>query len=159
MHTYGLSSRYDRLRDRGMLNKKEMADRLGMHEQTVDRWAKSGIIKAHLYNDHGWQLYELPGPDIPPKHCSRWDRLVDRAAGVQVGSQSLTRCDLEIDIGQSNNPTLAFVLFANTGKRDPGRVPTLWVAQSCQFSSHVAGSLYSVASGIPHLKRLYCTDE
>lgn len=87
MHTYGLSSRYDRLRERGMLNKKEIADRLGIHEQTVDRWAKHGIIKAHLYNDHGWQLYELPGPNIPAKHCSRWDRLADRAAGVQAGSQ------------------------------------------------------------------------
>ena len=89
MHTYGLSSRYDRLRERGMLNKKEMADRLGIHEQTVDRWAKHGIIKAHFYNDHGCQLYELPGPDTPAKHCSRWDRLVDRVAGVQVGSQGV----------------------------------------------------------------------
>ncbi len=89
MHTYGLSSRYDRLRERGMLNRKEMADRLGIHEQTVGQWAKHGIIKAHLYNDHGWQLYELPWPNIPAKHCSRWDRLVDRAVGVQVGSQSI----------------------------------------------------------------------
>ena len=89
MHTYGLCSRYDRLRSRGMLNKKEMAVRLGIHEQTVDRWAKHGIIKAHLYNDHGWQLYELPGPNPPAKHCSRWDRLVDRAAGVRVGCQCL----------------------------------------------------------------------
>jgi hypothetical protein len=88
MHTYSLRSRYDRLRQRGMLNKKEMADRLGIHEQTVDRWAKHGIIKAHLYNDHGWQLYELAGANMPVKHCSRWDRLVDRAAGVQAGSQS-----------------------------------------------------------------------
>jgi hypothetical protein len=87
MHTYGLRSRYDRLRQRGMLNKKEMADRLGVHEQTVDRWAKHALIKAHFYNDHGWQLYELPGPNMPAKHCSRWDRLVDRAAGLQVGFQ------------------------------------------------------------------------
>ena len=29
MHTYGLRSRYDRLRERGMLNRKEMAERLG----------------------------------------------------------------------------------------------------------------------------------
>jgi hypothetical protein len=65
MHTYGLRSRYDRLRQRGMLNKKEMADRLNVHEQTVDRWAKHGLIKAHLYNDQGWQLYELPGSDMP----------------------------------------------------------------------------------------------
>jgi DNA invertase Pin-like site-specific DNA recombinase len=87
MHTYGLSSRYDRLRERGMLNKKEMADRLGVHEQTVERWAKHGIVKAHFYNDHGWQLYELAGPNMPAKHCSRWDRLVDRAAGMQQESQ------------------------------------------------------------------------
>ena len=89
MHTYGLRSRYDRLRQRGMLNKKEMADRLGVHEQTVDRWAEHGLIKAHFYNDHGWQLYEPPGPNTPAKHCSRWDRLVDRAAGLQEGLQNV----------------------------------------------------------------------
>jgi DNA invertase Pin-like site-specific DNA recombinase len=90
MHTYGLRSRYNRLRDRGMLMKKEIADRLGIHEQTVDSWAKHGIIKAHFYNDHGWQLYEVPGPNLPTKHCSRWDRLVDRATIIQkaaAGSQ------------------------------------------------------------------------
>lgn len=87
MHTYGLRSRYDRLRQRGMLNKREMADRLGVHEQTVDRWAKYGLIQAHFYNDHGWQLYEPPGPNTPAKHCSRWDRLVERAAGLQGGPQ------------------------------------------------------------------------
>jgi hypothetical protein len=87
MHTYGLRSRYDRLRQRGMLNKKEMAKRLGVHEQTVDRWAKYGIIQAHFYNDHGWHLYELPGPNPPVKHCSRWDRLVDRAETVRADAQ------------------------------------------------------------------------
>ena len=86
MHTYGLSSRYDRLRERGMLDKREIADRLGIHEQTVNQWAKHGIIKAHLYNDHGWQLYEPPGPNVPAKHCSRWDQLSDRAAGARAGS-------------------------------------------------------------------------
>jgi len=88
MHSYGLRSRYDRLRQRGMLNKKEMADLLGVHEQTVDRWAEHGIIKAHFYNDHGWQLYEPPGPNTPAKHCSRWDRLVDRAANLPLGLQN-----------------------------------------------------------------------
>jgi len=89
MHTYNLRSRFDRLRDRGMLNRKEMADRLRIHEQTVDRWAECGIIQAHIYNDHGWQLYEAPGSNIPAKHCSRWDRLADRAAGMQAGSQGV----------------------------------------------------------------------
>jgi hypothetical protein len=67
-----------------MLNKREIAARLGVHEQTIDRWAKAGLIRAHLYNDHGWQLYEPPGPNMPAKHCSRWDRLADRA-GLQAG--------------------------------------------------------------------------
>ncbi len=88
MHAYGLCSRYDRLRKRGMLNRKEMAERLGIHEQTVERWAKHGILNAHLYNGNGRQLYEIPGPNVPAKHSSRWDRLVDRAAGVQQGPQS-----------------------------------------------------------------------
>ncbi|HXY32666.1 MAG TPA: recombinase family protein [Planctomycetaceae bacterium] len=87
MHTYRLCPRYDRLRKRGMLNRREMADRLGIHEQTVDRWAKYGILKAHLYNNNGRQLYELVGPNVPAKHSSRWDRLVDRAARAQQASQ------------------------------------------------------------------------
>lgn len=95
VHTYNLRSRFDRLRDRGMLNRKEMADRLRIHEQTVDRWAECGIIKAHFYNDHGWQLYEAPGSNIPAKHCSRWDRLADRAASMQTGSQ-----DVELGLGE-----------------------------------------------------------
>jgi hypothetical protein len=87
LHTYRLRSRYDRLRKRGMLSRNEMAARLGITEPTVERWAKFGIIKAHLYNDNGWQLYEAPGPNLPTKHSSRWDRLVDRAAGMQQESQ------------------------------------------------------------------------
>jgi hypothetical protein len=88
MHTYGLRSRYDRLRERGMLNKRELADRLGVHALTDDRWTEFGLIKAHFYNDHGWRLYEPPGPSTPAKHSSRWDRLVDRAAALQASPQN-----------------------------------------------------------------------
>jgi DNA invertase Pin-like site-specific DNA recombinase len=77
-HRYDLRSRYDRLRDRGMLTTKEMARRLGAHEQTVVRWGKYGIITRHAYNGHAY-LYEDPGENPPAKHCSRWDRLEDRA--------------------------------------------------------------------------------
>ena len=79
VHQYNLRSRYDRLRERGMLTKQEAAERLNIHEHTVARWAKHGLIKYHAYNGH-YGLYELPIADIPQKHCSRWDRLVDRAA-------------------------------------------------------------------------------
>ena len=82
MHTYGLRSRFDRLRDRALLTKKEIASRLGIHESTLTRWVEHGIIKAHAYNGHAW-LYEEP-PTYPTKHCSRWDRLSDRAAAIHV---------------------------------------------------------------------------
>jgi DNA invertase Pin-like site-specific DNA recombinase len=88
-HRYELQSRYDRLRARGLLTKKEMASRLGIHEHTVVRWAQHGIIARHAYNGHAW-LYEDPGPNPPTKHCSRWNRLVDRTAVTQTraaGSQ------------------------------------------------------------------------
>ena len=82
VHAYGLRSRYDRLRDRGMLAKKEMADRLSIHEHTLVHWAKHGIVTRHAYNGHAY-LYEDPGPNPPTKHCSRWNRLADRATVVQ----------------------------------------------------------------------------
>ena len=81
VHSYGLRMRYDRLRERGMLTKKEMANRLGIHELTLVAWAKHGVVKAHAYNGHAF-LYEDPGPNPPVKQCSRWNRLVDRAARV-----------------------------------------------------------------------------
>ena len=28
-------------------------------------------------------LYEVPDPNLPSKHCSRWDRLADRAAALK----------------------------------------------------------------------------
>jgi excisionase family DNA binding protein len=63
-----------------VLTRQEAAARLNVHEQTVARWAKHGIIKCHAYNGH-YCLYEVPEADLPQKHCSRWNRLVDRAAG------------------------------------------------------------------------------
>lgn len=78
VHAYALRSRYDRLRDRGMLTKAEAATRLGIHEATIAPWADNGIIKKHAYNAHAY-LYELPS-SIPAKHRSRWDRLSERPA-------------------------------------------------------------------------------
>ncbi len=77
VHTYRLRPRLDRLRARGLLTKEELADRLGIHATTLTSWVKHGIIRAHAYNGHAW-LYEEPATH-PTKHCSRWDRLSDRA--------------------------------------------------------------------------------
>lgn len=79
VHHYKLRPRYDRLRERGMLTTQEAAARLNIHEQTVIRWAKHGLITSHPYNGH-YCLYELPTSDLPQKQCSRWNRLVDRVA-------------------------------------------------------------------------------
>lgn len=82
-HGYGLRSRYDRLRDRGMLTKAEAAMRFGISESTLTRWVEHGLVTRHAYNAHAY-LYEAPGSNPPVKHCSRWDRLTDRAAAIKV---------------------------------------------------------------------------
>lgn len=84
-HTYGLRSRRNRLRDRGLLTKTELASRLGIHEHTLVQWAKHGIVKQHAYNGHAY-LYEDPGSNPPAKHCSRWNRLADRARTLSAVS-------------------------------------------------------------------------
>jgi hypothetical protein len=86
VHRYTLRSRYNRLRERGMLAKAEAAARLGIHELTLVRWAEYGIIKRHAYNKHAY-LYELPDSNLPVKHSSRWDPLVDRVTVPENGKQ------------------------------------------------------------------------
>ncbi|MCF8710382.1 hypothetical protein L3X40_21350 [Rhizorhapis sp. SPR117] len=79
---YGLRSRYDRLREQGMLTKAEACAALGITECTLVRWAKYGIVKRHAYNGY-IGLYEPPGPHVPAKQCSRWNQLVHRAETVR----------------------------------------------------------------------------
>jgi len=83
VHAYTLRSRYERLRARGMLTTSEAAARLGIHESTLTRWVECGLVTRHAYNAHAY-LYEVPDPHVPEKHCSRWDRLVDRSAALQT---------------------------------------------------------------------------
>ena len=79
---------------------KELADQLGIHDQTVVQWAKHGIVTRHAYNDHAY-LYENPGSKPPNKHCSRWDRIIDRAGVLPIkaeepeGPQATRRIELE----------------------------------------------------------------
>jgi predicted site-specific integrase-resolvase len=70
-----------------MSTKQEAAARLGIHECTLVRWAEHGLIIKHAYNAHPY-LYEQPGSKPPNKHCSRWNRLVDRAAAIKTASVS-----------------------------------------------------------------------
>jgi hypothetical protein len=71
---YGLTSRYDRLRKRGMLTQEEIATTLGVSPITVRRWGGHGLLKAHACNDKNECLYEPLGEDQPRKsHGLRLD--------------------------------------------------------------------------------------
>jgi len=95
-HEYGLRSRYDRLRDRGMLTREEAASRLGICESTLIRWVEHGLVARHAYNAHAY-LYEAPGPNPPVKHSSRWDRLIDRSAATQTATAPKSSLQIEGD--------------------------------------------------------------
>jgi hypothetical protein len=65
--TYGLKSRYERLREAGMLTAKEIANRLSIGERTVREWHEAGLLRGFLANDKEVYLFEPPGPDAPTK--------------------------------------------------------------------------------------------
>jgi DNA invertase Pin-like site-specific DNA recombinase len=90
-HRNHLKSRHDRLRERGMLTKTEIADRLGIHPETVERWTKHGLLVRHSSSGNRW-LYEVPDDNLPAKHCSRWDTLADRARFMAEPGAASPRC-------------------------------------------------------------------
>ncbi len=63
-HHRGLKSRYERLRDRGLLTAREAGERLAVSEDTVHAWHKAGLLRADTYGDKGRRLFEIPDP--PP---------------------------------------------------------------------------------------------
>ena len=64
---YGLQTRYERLRQKGLLNLQEMADQLGVHPDTVKKWRAAGLLEAFVYNDKNECLYQPPAKDRPQK--------------------------------------------------------------------------------------------
>jgi DNA invertase Pin-like site-specific DNA recombinase len=64
---YQLKSRYDRLREKGLLTIEEMSDRLKLTPVWVRAWRDHGLLRAYPVSDkHVW-LYEDPGPNPPRK--------------------------------------------------------------------------------------------
>jgi hypothetical protein len=64
---YNLASRYQRLRDAGLLTIQEVADMLHVHEQTIKTWRDHGLLLAVTFNDKNECLYPHPGPNSPVK--------------------------------------------------------------------------------------------
>jgi len=90
---YGLKSRFDRLRARGMLTLDEMADRLGISTRHVKIWRAAGLLRGHLCNDKNEYLYEDPGPDPPRK--ARGVKLSTRHPLVENVSHRATEVQCE----------------------------------------------------------------
>lgn len=64
---YKLKSRYDRLREKGLLTLQEMSVRLEIDPHTVITWRNHGLLRGYPANDRDDWLYEDPGPDPPRK--------------------------------------------------------------------------------------------
>lgn len=64
---YRLKSRFQRLREVGMLTQQEIAAQLGIATTTVHDWRRSGLLKALAYNDKSQWLYEPVGTQKPIK--------------------------------------------------------------------------------------------
>lgn len=80
--SHGLSSRYDRLRRRGLLTQEELADALGVTPLTVRIWNAHGLLRGHAYTDKGERLYEKPdAEDCPVKTQGR--KLTERARNAK----------------------------------------------------------------------------
>jgi hypothetical protein len=57
---YRLKSRFDRLRERGMLTLNEMAERLAIFTTHVKIWRAAGLLHAHLCNDKNDIYTKIP---------------------------------------------------------------------------------------------------
>jgi DNA invertase Pin-like site-specific DNA recombinase len=65
---HGLRSRYDRLRERGLLTIEEIASRLSISRSTAKVWRQLGHLTAYAYNDRPDFLFEPPSSETRSKH-------------------------------------------------------------------------------------------
>jgi len=58
--TYGLKSKYERLRAKGLLTLNEISNRLKVSASTVKNWEKKNMLSSYRCNDKNECLYEWP---------------------------------------------------------------------------------------------------
>jgi hypothetical protein len=105
---YGLVSRYDRLRARGLLTLSELAGRLGICTKTVQTWQRAGLVRCHVYNDKNECLYELPDDNRPVKHQGR--RLSEQGRFPEVFPDGTHEVQDESEAFSSGLPTAAMLI-------------------------------------------------
>ena len=64
----GLRTRFQRLREKGLLTILEIAEKLGIQPSVVQAWRNKGLLRAHSYNNRDQCLYEPPANDLPGKY-------------------------------------------------------------------------------------------
>lgn len=80
---HGLKPRRQRLRERGLLTRGELAERLGVAPATVKAWHLRGLLAGTPCNDRNECLFEVPD-DPPVKHGRRIRRRAP--AGERIGA-------------------------------------------------------------------------
>lgn len=65
--TYGLRSRHQRLRARGLLTAQELAEQLNVSTSTIHTWGRQGLLQRELYGNAKRCLYAPPSGIIPAK--------------------------------------------------------------------------------------------
>jgi DNA invertase Pin-like site-specific DNA recombinase len=91
--SHGLKSRYERLREAGMLTAEEMAQALSISARTVKVWHTAGLLRGHAYNDKNCCLFEPPGADAPRKQ--QGCRLADRRQPAEIVPESAKEVQYE----------------------------------------------------------------
>ena len=81
--TFGLTSRFDRLRSRGLLTARELGSRLDISANTIKLWRRQGLLVGHAYNDRPCCLYEIPdNPPVKNAHKAGRRRKHSGSAGI-----------------------------------------------------------------------------
>ena len=84
---YGLKSRYQRLRERGLITADEVLQLAGITRQTLHRWRREGRIQAETYNDKPEYLYDptagIPRKNDPPRGNNTEEERVNQHHGTK----------------------------------------------------------------------------
>jgi recombinase/recombinase-like zinc beta ribbon protein len=90
---YRLKSRFERLRERGLLTAAELATALGVCRTTVHIWRRHGLLRGHFYNDKHQSLFDPPSVDKPTRQQGQ--KLADRRCFPQLTSHRLNEVQNE----------------------------------------------------------------
>ena len=80
---HGLKTRYQRLRERGLLTNAEMAERLGVSPATIKIWRRQGVLVGTQWSNGNHYLYEMPdNPPVRNRHKFKQAAMADGAVGT-----------------------------------------------------------------------------